>query len=121
MSRIGEFDWIGLDASDLILRGFRSAGIAVEREFFAFRCDNQVVGWQAALGGLGIGFAPVQVAARWPDMRQVLSNEMNVAMPVWVTSHRELRHSVRIRAVFDALVEGLGAMVSADSQQKEIL
>ena len=42
-------------------------------------------------------------------------------MPVWVTSHRELRHSVRIRAVFDALVEGLEAMISADSQQKEIL
>ena len=118
-SRIGDFDWIGLDTSDLILHGFRSAGIPVGREFFAFRCDNQVVGWQAALAGLGIGFAPVRVVARWPDMRQVLANKMNVTMPVWVTAHRELRHSIRIRAVFDALVDGLQVMVGADSKRKE--
>lgn len=111
LSRAGDYDWIGLDSSDLILRGFRAAGLRVAREFFAFRCDNQVVGWQAALAGLGIGFAPLSVAERWPKMRRVLPEDMSPEMPVWLAAHRELRHSARIRTVFDALADGLRAMI----------
>jgi DNA-binding transcriptional LysR family regulator len=109
--RLGDYDWIGLDSSDLVLRAFRAAGMTVDRGFFAFRCDNQIVGWQAALAGMGIGFAPVKVAARWTSMRAVLPKEMMPNMPVWVSAHRELRHSARIRVVFDALAEGLQTMV----------
>ena len=111
LSRAGDYDWIGLDTSDLFLSGFRAAGLPVEREFFAFRCDNQVVGWQAALAGFGIGFAPAGVAEQWPEMRRVLPETMTTKMPVWLTTHRELRHSARIRLVFDALAEGLQTMV----------
>jgi len=111
LARASDYDWIGLDASDMVLRGFRAAGLPVERKFFAFRCDNHVVGWQAALTGLGIGFATFSVATRWPDMRPVLPDGMIPKMPVWVTAHRELRHSARIRVVFDALVDGLQVMV----------
>lgn len=66
MSRISEYDWIGHDTSDTLLRGFSAAGFQVDREFFAFRCDNQIVGWQMALAGLGIAFAPACIAAQWP-------------------------------------------------------
>ncbi|TCV85837.1 LysR family transcriptional regulator [Sulfurirhabdus autotrophica] len=111
LARAGDYDWIGLDSSNMILRGFRAAGMPVEREFFAFRCDNQIIGWQAALAGLGIVFAPVSVAARWPEMQLVLPEELVPNMPVWVTAHRELRNSARIRLVFDALAEGLQTMV----------
>lgn len=109
--RAAEYDWIGYDKSDMLLRGFRAAGLPVKREFFAFRCDNHVVAWQAALAGLGIGFAPASVAANWPDMQSVLPDKTIPKMPIWVTVHRELRHSARIRVVFDALADGLQMMV----------
>lgn len=97
------YDWIGLDASDRLLRAFQEAGVPVTREFFAFRCDNPVVCWQAALAGLGISFAPYCIATLWPEMQPVLPMEMIPAMPMWLTTHRELRHSARIRVVYDAL------------------
>lgn len=112
-ARIADYDWIGYDRSDLLLRGFRQAGMAVPREFFAVRCDSHVSGWQMALAGAGIGFAPTLVAARWPEMLPVLPQVIMPSMPVWVTAHRELRQSARIRLVFDALADGLQTMVVA--------
>ena len=35
-------------------------------------------------------------------------------IPMWLTSHRELRTSRRVRVVFDLLAEGLVAMARAD-------
>lgn len=105
-------DWIGLDKSDFILQGFREAGQPVQREFFAFRCDNQIVGWQAALAGMGIGFAPVSIASLWPDMQMVMQDHFFRDIPVWLLAHRELRGNKRMRVVFDALAEGLQWMAA---------
>ena len=111
MTRITEYDWIGHDTSDILQRGFSAVGFQVDREFFAFRCDNQVVGWQMALAGLGIAFAPAYVAAQWLYMKSVIPEGMAPLLPIWLTAHRELRQSARIRVVFDALAEELQAMV----------
>lgn len=115
LARLPDYDWIGYDQSDLLLRSFRTAGIAVEREFFAFRCDNHIVGWQAALAGMGIAFAPHAIAARWPAMRAVLPDAMVPAMPVWLTAHRELRGSPRIKLVFDWLAQNVPQAYATDA------
>lgn len=107
LNRLGDYDWIGYDRSDLMLRGFRKAGFKVDREFFRFRCDNHIVCWQAALAGVGIGLAPSQIVRRWPKMEPVLPEAMVAPLPVWLTAHRELRNSPRIQKVFAALAEGL--------------
>lgn len=107
------YEWLGLDRSDLVLRGFREIGLTVGREFFAFRCDDQVTLWQMVKAGLGIGFGPLFVAKQEPALRQVLAELTLPTLPVWVTTHRELRSSMRIRLVFDALVSGLSTMVDA--------
>jgi DNA-binding transcriptional LysR family regulator len=113
VTRLADYDWIGLDRSDLLLRGFQQAGIKVTREFFTFRCDDQVTGWRMVAAGMGIGFGTLFVARQTPELQQVLTEIEIPPMPVWVTTHRELRDSARIRAVFDALVEGLGKVVDA--------
>lgn len=111
VTQLQRYDWIGLDRSDLLVRGFHQAGIKVERDFFTFRCDNQVSGWQMVQAGMGIGFATLFVARQTPALQRVLTEIDIPPMPVWVTSHRELRNSARIRAVFDALVDGLTQVV----------
>ncbi|KEY60289.1 LysR family transcriptional regulator [Serratia sp. DD3] len=105
------YDWIGLDTSDRLLRAFNQSGVPVTREFFAFRCDNHIVCWQAALAGLGISFAPYCIASRWPEMLSVMPVDKKYTMPLWLTTHRELRHNTRIRLVFDALQAGLQIML----------
>ena len=99
--------WVGYDRSDQMLRGFRAAGIVVDKTMFGFRCDNQIVAWQAVLAGLGIGVMAQRVAAQFPQVLRVLPKVVIAPMPLWLTAHRELRGTPRLRVVFDALAQAL--------------
>lgn len=98
---------IGYDRSDLVIRGFREGGVEVDRHFFRFRCDDQVACWAALLAGVGIGFAPRYLARRHNELVE-LAREFEIAsLPMWLVTHRELRTSARIRAVYDFLAARL--------------
>ncbi|MFZ6741846.1 LysR family transcriptional regulator [Undibacterium sp. JH2W] len=107
LATMQKFRWLGLDQSDQFIAGFRAAGIQVDRSFFDFRCDNHLVNWQAMQQGLGIGIALQWLAERHAELEQVLLGQELPALPVWLTTHRELKSSKRIRTVFDFLAEGL--------------
>ena len=109
ISNMLEHRWVGYDRSDMMLRGFRAAGFPVGRELFGFRCDNQVVAWQAVLAGMGIGAGTHRVAALSPQLVRVLPKIVIPPMPMWITAHRELRGTPRLKLVFDALSESLAA------------
>jgi DNA-binding transcriptional LysR family regulator len=102
-------DWIGYDRSDQMLRGFRSVGFEVTREFFAFRCDNQIVAWHAVLAGLGIGVGTRPMAEAASNLVRVLPDVKLPSLPLWITAHRELRTTPRLKLVFDALAAALAA------------
>jgi len=104
-----DHEWVGYDRSDQMLRGFRAAGLAVGPELFRFRCDNQIVAWQAVLAGLGIGVTNQRVAALSPQVVRVLPKLPIPPLPVWITVHRELRGTPRLKVVFDALANALKA------------
>ena len=102
-----QHQWVGYDRSDLLLRGFRAAGYPVGKAMFGFRCDNQIVAWQAVLAGLGIGVTTQRVAALSPQLVRVLPKIVIPPLPVWITAHRELRGTPRLKIVFDALAQAL--------------
>jgi DNA-binding transcriptional LysR family regulator len=99
--------WIGHDQSTQLIDGFRAAGIKVDRSFFGFRCDKQIVGFEALRAALGIGLALVPLAERAAGLQRVLHEQALPALPVWLTAHRELRASPRLRRVFDHLADEL--------------
>jgi DNA-binding transcriptional LysR family regulator len=101
--------WIGYDRSDQLLRGFREAGYRIDRTLFAFRCDNQIVAWHAVLAGLGIGVGMHRVAALSPQLLRVLPKVAVPPLPLWITAHRELRGTPRLKVVFDFLAAALAA------------
>ena len=107
LAKMQQYRWLGMDQSDQYIAGFRAAGIQVERSFFDFRCDSHFVIWQAILQGLGMGIAMCWLAARHPELQQVMAQQDLPALPVWLTTHRELKSNKRIRTVFDFLAEGL--------------
>jgi DNA-binding transcriptional LysR family regulator len=102
-----QHQWIGFDRSDQLLRGFQAAGFKVAREFFGFRCDNQIVAWQAVRAGLGIGVCFKRVAVLAPELVRVLPAVALAPLPMWLTAHRELRGTPRLKVVFDALADAL--------------
>ncbi len=104
---LGQHQWVGFDRNDVMLRGFRAGGVEVGREFFDFRCDNEIVGWLAVRAGLGLGVGPERVARACPELVRVLPEFYIPPLQLWLTAHRELQHQPRLRVVFDALVAAL--------------
>jgi DNA-binding transcriptional LysR family regulator len=100
------------DISTEILDGFRAAGIPATRDYFAFRCDSRIVQWQMVLAGYGIGFIQADIGKRHLDIVQLLPDTRLGELPIWLTSHAELRTSRRVRRVFDFLANELGASFS---------
>ena len=104
---IGEHTIIGYDRSTQIIEGFKEAGFNVDRDFFAFRCDDQVVCWEMAKAGFGIGFNQIQIGDREPAMVRIeIAGEVG-SLPIWLAAHSELRSSPRVRFVFDFLADNL--------------
>ena len=96
---------VGYDKGEDILRGFRGFGYPVTRELFALRSDDLIVQWQAVRAGLGVGFLANFMVRADPDIQCVLPTLPLPELPMWLTVHREIRTSPRIRAVFDFLAE----------------
>lgn len=107
LANLQAHQWVGFDRSDQMIRGFRAAGIEVAREFFGFRCDHQIVAWQAVRAGVGIGVGLDCVARAAPKLVRVLPEIPIPALPLWITAHRELRGTPRLKLVFDALTAAL--------------
>jgi len=106
-------DLIGFDRSDAILLHARSLGITLGRDNFVLRSDDQPHLWELIKAGLGIGFAQENLARRTPG---IIALPIDLAIPpleIWLTTHRDLFTSHRIRAIYDALAQGLLAYLDA--------
>lgn len=107
---LGHHRVIGYDRSTLIIDGMRRMGMAVERSFFAFRSDDQVVCWRMVQAGAGIGFGQRSIGDADPALVP-LWPELDIgAIPVWLTAHQELRMSPRVRLCFDHLAQAFSAL-----------
>ncbi|MET3899213.1 DNA-binding transcriptional LysR family regulator [Devosia sp. UYZn731] len=106
-------DLIGFDRSDAILNHAESIGLSLRREQFVLRTDSQTQLWELARAGLGIGFAQKFLVERTPGMVALGFDLAIPPLPVWLTTHKELFTSRRIRAIYDALAEGLIDYINA--------
>ncbi|HTM79045.1 MAG TPA: LysR family transcriptional regulator [Devosia sp.] len=98
---------IGFDRSDDIIEHGRKIGLALGRDNFGLRTDSQTQGWELIKAGLGIGFAQQFLVERTPGMQAIPLDLAIPPLPFWLTTHKELFTSHRIRAIYDALAEGL--------------
>ena len=114
-----DHDMIGLDRSDLIIAHARRVGLPpLSRENFVLRSDDQTHMWELLKAGLGVGFAQAGLVQDTPGM---VALPLDLAIPpleVWLTTHRELFTSHRIRAIYDALAEGLDAYISGQQPNR---
>lgn len=98
---------IGFDTDKAILDGFAQFGMTLDKSHFALRSDDHVVHWQAVRAGLGIGFAATWLARTDRSVRQVVPQLPLPVLPIWLTVHREIRSSRRIRLVYDYLAQAI--------------
>jgi DNA-binding transcriptional LysR family regulator len=99
--------FIGFDTETAYIRSMRPAGVPYTRENFALRTDNDLAALAAIRAGYGIGICQVGLAVRDPALVHLLPDVFALNMETWVVMHEDLRRSVRTRALFDHLAEGL--------------
>lgn len=101
--------FIGPRDTAQMLAFLKELGVIIAPDQFRTNSDSGFVMLEMMRAGLGIAVLPDGV---WPQSRgieRVLTRVDPIRFPVWLTTHRELRTSKRIRIVFDALAAGLAA------------
>lgn len=76
----------------------------------SLRCDDFPTQFAAIRAGLGIGFASEPVVRAHPELEIIPLALPLPSLPLWLTVHREIRGSARIRLVYDYLARELAAV-----------
>lgn len=106
-------EFFAFDRTSRMIDGLRALGVELTPKNFPIVTENHLVQWEMAKRGMGVCIVMDQVGDAEPAVRRVLPRLPPLPVPVWITAHRELRSSRRIRVVFDLLAEGLGAWENA--------
>lgn len=100
-------DFIGIGPEDEMLAFMQNWGLPIRAENIRIVADSGGAGWEMARQGLGLIPMTEDLACYYPDMVMLLPKLESVPVPYWLTVHRELHSSKRIRLVFDHLVNVL--------------
>lgn len=99
--------FIGFDRTTQLAEQLTERGLPVPAENFRVLTGHGVVYWQMVRQGLGIGVMSSDIAGMTPGVEAVLPDHPPIWFETWLTTHRELQTSRRIRLVFDTLADCL--------------
>ena len=106
---LADHDVIAIGNPDETIAYLANLGIAITQENIRLICENGVVAWEYMRQGLGIAVMADDIARKFAGVERILPELEPIRAPVWLTTHRELQTSRRIRLVFDHLAEGFAA------------
>ena len=99
--------FVGSDRSGKYLAYLRQHGLPLSEANFSCYADHSKAHWALVRNGMGIGAMIDEIAHETPGIIRVLDGVPPLRFPIWLVTHRELRTSLRIRVVFEALAQGL--------------
>lgn len=106
----GDFIGIGADQDELV-KFLQDWGLPIKDANIRVVGDSGGASWEMARQGLGFIPMTEDVARAYPEMVQVLPMLDPIPVPYWLTVHRELHSSKRIRLVYDHMAEALSRKV----------
>ncbi|WP_350297206.1 LysR substrate-binding domain-containing protein [Limnohabitans sp. Rim8] len=116
-----QHDLIAGDTHTEIQQGFEVMGYPVTALHFGLRNDDMNVQWATVRAGLGISFMGEYISESDPTIAAVLPMLTLPVLPVWLTVHRELRTSARIRAVYDFLADSVRTALEKSAVLSNVL
>lgn len=105
LSRAEFFGW---DRGPQLRDGLNALGLSLELDNFPLCCPSHIVQWELCRQGLGICAMMTEVGDADPSVQRVLPDLPSVPVEMYLTTHREVRTSARVRLVFDRLACHLG-------------
>ncbi|MEP2532995.1 LysR family transcriptional regulator [Shimia sp.] len=100
-------DFVSFGDTQRMLDYLEPLGIHLTHDNFRVGSQSGLVAWELVLQGFGIAPMSDDVAANTLGLERVLPDLDPVVFPIWLTTHRELHTSARIRLVFDILADHL--------------
>lgn len=97
--------FIGIGEPGELVAFLQNWGLPVTLDNVRILADSGTAGWQIARQGLGIIPMNDDMAHHFPDMKLILPQLAQVPVPYWLTTHRELKSSKRIRLVYDRIAD----------------
>jgi len=119
LERVGPFEGpedlaraeiIGFERGDALMHSLNRHGLALTRDNFPIVTGEHLVQWGLARAGVGLCLMEATIGDAAPDMQRAAPWLEPMIIPIWLTTHRELHYSRRVRAVFDLLADALGAV-----------
>ncbi|MFW8635371.1 LysR family transcriptional regulator [Cribrihabitans pelagius] len=104
-AELSSHDFVSFGDAARSISFFTPLGIHVTEANFPIGSQSGLVAWELVKRGFGISPMADSVAGLTPGIERVLPQMEPVLFPVWLTTHRELHTSRRIRLVFDLLAE----------------
>jgi len=110
LAELKNAEFIGLSHNNTIKNTLYTIGQPLSEKNFPVFTDNRIVHWELVKQGVGITVVPEQVGDSEPLVQRVIPELQLPPSEVWLTSHRELRTSRRVRLVFDFLAQQLSQL-----------
>ncbi|WP_420585254.1 LysR family transcriptional regulator [Ruegeria sp.] len=104
---LSQYEFISFGDTDRMIAYLKPLGIPLTDGNFRLSSQNGIVSWEYARQGFGIAPMSQAVGDATPGMERVLPEMEPLTFPIWLTTHRELHTSRRIRLVFDLLADFL--------------
>ncbi|MCO4769136.1 MAG: LysR family transcriptional regulator [Deltaproteobacteria bacterium] len=104
----GEF--LGFDRDDTMIRGLNAMGLSLTQANFPVITGDQLLQWELAKRGVAICIMGERIGDAEPTVQRALPDFPPFPVPLWLTTHREVKTSRRIRVVYDRLFEALSAL-----------
>mgnify|MGYP000483276197 CR=1 FL=1 len=105
-------NFISFENTSVLLNGFNAMGYNLTQANFPLQTNSYMTHWSYVKQGLGIGLMPDNIGDREPAVSRVLPEDEYYRSPVWLTVHRGLHTSRRVRVVFDLLAVELERLMA---------
>ncbi|OUD08558.1 LysR family transcriptional regulator [Marivivens niveibacter] len=109
MDELSKLPFVGFDKSDTLIKLMRDLGWPIDRHFFGVRCDDQAAHWNLVRSGCGVGGMQTSVGDHDDRVCRITYQPPLPKLPIWIAATDALRRNLRIRRVWDMLVDGLQA------------
>jgi DNA-binding transcriptional LysR family regulator len=107
---LSQHHFVGFGDRDRMVQYLQAMGLPISKEQFHVTSKSGIVAWKLVCEGLGISMMSDQVAISYPEVERLSLPIEPLRIPIWLTTHRELHTSRKIRLVFDRLAEYLASL-----------
>ncbi len=100
-------EFMAFDRTEALIDGLNALGLNLTQRNFPIVSENHLVAWALVRHGLAIGIMQEDIGDAEPAVVRATTLLEPSVIPLWLTTHREVKTSRRVRVVFDLLATEL--------------